>query len=267
MKGNSLLRADKLLVERGLARSREDARAMIERAAVKSDGFLIGKAASMLRRNANIEISDDAPRWVSRGAHKLIKALDTWNIDASGKNCIDIGASTGGFTQVLLSRGAARVAAVDVGYGQMAWEVRSDPRVTVLEKTNARYLTPDDIGWRADIITVDASFISLRLLLGVIKDLLTGGGRAVTLVKPQFEVGRERVGGGVVRDPELHALAMREVAEFAVGRVGFSLLGAVPSPIRGAEGNAEFLFYLSSEEGKSIGADFGAIAREAVMAE
>jgi 23S rRNA (cytidine1920-2'-O)/16S rRNA (cytidine1409-2'-O)-methyltransferase len=197
--------------------------------------------------------------WVSRGAYKLLKGLDLWGIDPSGKNCVDIGASTGGFTQVLLSRGAAKVTAVDVGYGQFAWVLRNDPRVRLLERTNARFLTPGDIGWEADIVTADASFISLRLLLPAIKGLLAPEGRIIALVKPQFEVGRGKSGKGVVRDPALHAEALRDVALFSRDSLGLSLSGVTYSPIRGPEGNIEFIFLLRGGHEIQGGFDIGSI--------
>ena len=210
-------------------------------------GIVRSKAASMFPKDAPVNVAKaSGEAWVSRGAYKLIKGLDEWGIDPSGKNCVDIGASTGGFTQVLLSRGAARVAAVDVGDGQFAWALRNDPRVLLFERTNARFLASGDIGWEADIVTADASFISLRLLLPAMKRLLAPDGRIIALVKPQFEVGREKAGKGVIRDPSLHAEALRGVAVFSRDSLGMSLLGATYSPVRGPEGNIEFLFLLGA---------------------
>jgi 23S rRNA (cytidine1920-2'-O)/16S rRNA (cytidine1409-2'-O)-methyltransferase len=219
---------------------------MIEGGAVEVCGIVRDKAAAAFPEDAPVRVAVPcgASEWVSRGAHKLIKGLDEWGVDPSGKACVDIGASTGGFTQVLLSRGAAKVAAVDVGYGQLAWVLRADPRVRPLERTNARYLTRADIGWDADLVTVDASFISLRLLLPNLKGLLAPDGRIIALVKPQFEVGRQNVGKGVVRDPALHAQVLRDLALFSRDSLGLSLLGATYSPIRGPEGNIEFIFLL-----------------------
>ncbi|MDR1943650.1 MAG: TlyA family RNA methyltransferase, partial [Synergistaceae bacterium] len=184
-------------------------------------------------------------------------------IDASGLDCVDIGASTGGFTQALLARGARRVAAVDVGYGQLAWGLRNDPRVLVLERTNARYLTTEDVGWQADLLTADASFISLRLLLGNLRRLIKDDGRIIALVKPQFEVGRERVGKGVVRDPALHSEVLREIVSFAEGKAGLFVSGAAYSPIRGPEGNIEFILLMSARHDASHGIDFDSLVREA----
>lgn len=269
MAASALRRLDKLLVERGLASSREAAKELIVAGRVKVSGFVQNKPASMAVPDVSLEVSDppggDA-RWVSRGAHKLIKALDVWAVDPSGCDCIDIGASTGGFTQVLLARGAARVAAVDVGYGQLAWTLRNDPRVRVLERTNARYVTQEDIGWPGDILTVDASFISLRLLLPNLQNLVREDGMIMALVKPQFEVGRAQVGKGVVRDPALHAAVLTELAAFAAVETRMSLLDATYSPIKGPEGNIEFIFYLKRlSERRSLlqAADFERIVTSA----
>jgi 23S rRNA (cytidine1920-2'-O)/16S rRNA (cytidine1409-2'-O)-methyltransferase len=219
---------------------------MIEDGAVEVCGIVRNKAAATFPEDAPLRVTVPcgASEWVSRGAHKLIKGLDEWGIDPSGKACVDVGASTGGFTQVLLSRGASKVAAVDVGYGQLAWILRADPKVRPLERTNARYLTRDDIGWDADLVTVDASFISLRLLLPNLKGLLAPDGRIIALVKPQFEAGRQNVGKGVVRDPALHEQILRDLALFSRDSLSLSLLGVTYSPIRGPEGNIEFLFLL-----------------------
>ncbi|MDR3354082.1 MAG: TlyA family RNA methyltransferase [Synergistaceae bacterium] len=241
----TLRRLDKILVERGFAASRDAAREMISRGAVSVAGLERRKSASMFPGDVSINVKKGGGfKWVSRGALKLIKALDEWSINPAGLMCVDIGASTGGFTQVLLSRGASAVAAVDVGYGQLAWELRRDSRVSLLERTNARYLKKDDIGRYADIITVDASFISLRTLLPNLFSLLDDDGKMIALVKPQFEVGRGRTRKGVVRDPALHAEVLRGLAGFVREDGRMSLRGAAFSPIRGAEGNIEFMFYL-----------------------
>ena len=242
------LRLDKLLVERGLVPSREAAREAIEGNMVRVAGFVQNKPASMVPVDVSVELqrpsgeTEDA--WVSRGAHKLLKGLDTWNIDPAGWSCIDIGASTGGFTQVMLRRGAARVAAVDVGYGQLAWILRNDPRVQVHERTNARRLRQEDIGWYADLLTVDASFISLRLLLPVFESLLRNEGFVIALVKPQFEVGRAKIGKGVVHDPALHVEVLQGLYAFLNERTNLRLKTATFSPIRGPEGNIEFIFLM-----------------------
>ena len=202
--GRPLKRLDKALVEGGYADSRIHAQELIKGGNVRVAGFVAEKPASLVPEGAKIEVETGGREWVSRGAYKLLKGLETWDIDPTGSSCIDIGASTGGFTDVLLSRGAQRVAAVDVGYGQLAWKLRQDPRVIVYERTNARYISEETIGWQAELIVSDASFISLRLLLPTLQGLLKSGGEMILLVKPQFEVGRERVGRGVVRDPLLH---------------------------------------------------------------
>ena len=252
MTGSNLRRLDRLLVERGLASSREEAKELIAGGRVSVSGFLQAKAASLFSPDAALTVAHDeaeaaGPKWVSRGAHKLLRGLDEWRIDVAGFTCTDIGASTGGFTQVLLSRGASRVAAVDVGYGQLAWQLRNDERVRVLERTNARYLTAAAVGWEADLLTVDASFISLRLLLPNLQKLVRGNGIIIALVKPQFEVGRARAGKGVVRDPEVHLAVLRELAAFISDETELHLAGATYSPIRGPEGNIEFIFYLKKE--------------------
>lgn len=253
---------------------------MIAGGRVKVSGFLQSKPASMLAADAPLEVTDDgiAEKWVSRGAHKLLKGLDFWGIDPAGMKCVDIGASTGGFTQVLLARGAARVASVDVGYGQLAWSLRGDPRVRVMERTNARYVTSEEIGWSAGLLTVDASFISLRLLLPNLQTLLSLGGTMIALVKPQFEAGRGRAPKGVVRDARLHAEVLETIGAFVRDETALSLIGATHSPIKGPEGNIEFIFYMkrmdeSAGEASSGGAgnlgeadegpDFSAVVREA----
>jgi 23S rRNA (cytidine1920-2'-O)/16S rRNA (cytidine1409-2'-O)-methyltransferase len=203
----------------------------------------------MTDSEASIEVAGAGEkRWVGRGARKLVKALGFWGVDPKGWDCADIGASTGGFTHALLEYGAARVAAIDVGYGQLAWKLRNDPRVKVMERTNARYVTPGDIGWVSSLVTVDASFISLRSLLPNLRRLMSDSGSIIALVKPQFEVGRGRVGRGVVRDPSLHLEALAGVAEFANASCGLAVRGATYSPILGGEGNIEFIFLLAPED-------------------
>lgn len=261
-----LKRLDKLLVERQLFPSREAAQEAVRAGDVQVGGFVQNKPASLVQEDVRIDVrTDGAEKWVSRGAHKLIRGLDEWHLNPSGFSCVDIGASTGGFTQVLLSRGAARVAAVDVGYGQLAWVLRNDPRVRIFERTNARYITTDEIGWPADLVTVDASFISLRLLLPNLATLMVEGGRLIALVKPQFEVGRERIGKGVVRDPALHVEVLCEIGAFVLEMPELSLVDATYSPIRGPEGNIEFIFLMtrSSANAAAIVPDFDEIVREA----
>jgi 23S rRNA (cytidine1920-2'-O)/16S rRNA (cytidine1409-2'-O)-methyltransferase len=260
-------RLDKLLVTRGLASSRGDAADMIAGGRVAVGGIRREKPSAAFHAESSIEVTAlGEKRYVGRGARKLLKALDEWKIDPEGLDCADIGASTGGFTQVLLDRGASRVAAVDVGYGQLAWELRTDPRVKVMERANARYLDPGDIGWLSAIVTVDVSFISLKTVLPAVAGLALDGGAILALVKPQFEVGRERVGKGVVRDPELHAEVLEGLAEYVRALRALKLKGATYSPIKGAEGNIEFILFLSKSGGEAAGArgaDFETIIREA----
>jgi 23S rRNA (cytidine1920-2'-O)/16S rRNA (cytidine1409-2'-O)-methyltransferase len=234
-------RIDVLLVERGLAESREKAQALILAGQVFVNRQKAAKAGQTVAEDAQVELTGQLP-YVSRGGHKLAGALDTFQIDPSGRVCLDIGASTGGFTDCLLQRGASRVHAVDTGAGQIAWKLRCDDRVVLHEKLNARYLTYDDIGEPVSLIVCDVSFISVTLIVPNLPPLLTEGGEMVILVKPQFEVGRGQVGkGGIVRDPELHEAACRKV-EQAVVPLGFSCQ-VIDSPILGAEGNREFLLY------------------------
>lgn len=260
------IRLDKYLTDRGLAPSRTAAQSYIAEGRVKVNGVTVEKPASMVQPEASVKLDAPEKEWVSRGAYKLLRAVESFNLEAAGKRCVDIGASTGGFTEVLLSNGAAVVYSVDVGYGQLAWKLRSDPRVVVLERTNARTLSLEDIGGeRADIIVSDASFISLKLLLNNLEKLLAENGRMAVLVKPQFEAGRERVGKGVISDPELHAVILNEVADFIDDETGLELEAADYSPIRGPEGNIEFLFLLRRKlsETKQPRPDFRVIVEEA----
>jgi 23S rRNA (cytidine1920-2'-O)/16S rRNA (cytidine1409-2'-O)-methyltransferase len=237
-------RLDKLLVERGLAETRTRAQALIMAGRVKVNGERAEKAGTLVGANCILE-ADDGARWASRGAFKLLKALEVFQIDASGRVCVDIGASTGGFTDVLLNAGARKVYAVDVGYGQLHWRLASDPRVAVMDRTNARGLTPGQFGEQIDLAVCDASFISLRLLLPSIDAILSEEGEAAVLIKPQFEAGRERLGrGGVVREPETHAAVLREILDFADKKTRLEPAGLSWSPLRGPEGNLEFLFHL-----------------------
>jgi 23S rRNA (cytidine1920-2'-O)/16S rRNA (cytidine1409-2'-O)-methyltransferase len=264
--GRSFARLDKILAERGYASSRSEAAELIKNGRVKVGGVARTKPSSSFDREAVIEVeASPEKKWVSRGAHKLLKALGEWNVNPSGLDCADIGASTGGFTQVLLEKGASRVAAVDVGYGQLAWELRNDPRVKVLERTNARYVAPADVGWLSSLITADVSFISLRTLLPNVMKLAREDGILITLVKPQFEVGRGRTRKGVVRDPALHEEVLGTTAE-AAARMGLFPRGATFSPIKGPEGNIEFIFLLSKrrdENDRTINFDFASLVKEA----
>ncbi len=237
------VRLDVAMVQQGLAETRARAQALILEGKVRVDGEPVDKPGRMISLQAHIEITAPLP-YVSRGGIKLAAALDAFQINPAGWICADVGASTGGFTDCLLQRGAARVFAIDVGYGELAWSLRSDPRVVVLERTNARYLSalPGDI--RVNLVTVDVSFISLRLILPVVKNWLVPDGRVIALIKPQFEAGRAQVKrGGVVKDPIIHREVLWNTLAFALD-LGLSPQGVIPSPIRGPAGNVEFLAYL-----------------------
>lgn len=240
-------RLDHLLVQRGLAESRVKAQALILAGQVDVDGHGAAKAGTMVPVDADIRVIGPDHPWASRGGLKLVHALDTFGLDVTGRLGLDIGASTGGFTDVLLARGATRVIALDVGHSQLHWKLRSDPRVTVIEGMNARGLTREDLpdlGAGAGIVTIDVSFISLRLIVPVLPPLLAPGGDIVALVKPQFEAGRRDVGPrGVVRDPAVHARVIEEVTG-AVHEAGLVRCGLTPSPITGAQGNEEFLMWI-----------------------
>ena len=235
-------RADQLLVERGLAESRAKAQALILAGQVYSGTRRVDKAGQQVPEDAPLEVKGQDHPWVGRGGLKLVEALDRFAIDPAGLVCLDIGASTGGFTDVLLARGAARVYAVDVGHGQLAWKLRREPRVVVLERTNARYLGAEHVPEPVDLVVCDASFIGLETVLPAPLALTRPGARLVALIKPQFEVGKGRVGkGGVVRDPALHDEVCRRIEAWLDARPEWSVLGLVESPITGPEGNREFL--------------------------
>jgi 23S rRNA (cytidine1920-2'-O)/16S rRNA (cytidine1409-2'-O)-methyltransferase len=237
-------RLDKVLVERGLTPSREAARSRILAGEVLVDERRVDKAGTLISSEAAIRLKSRESAYVSRGGLKLEKALREFHIDVSGRTVLDVGASTGGFTDCLLTHGAARVFAVDVGYGQLDWKLRNDPRVIVFEKTNIRYLNLADLPGAADLATVDASFISLRLILPQVKTLLTPAGEIVALIKPQFEVGKGKVGkGGVVRSSEEHARVIDEIVH-AAENVELIAAGVTESPILGPKGNKEFLLHL-----------------------
>jgi 23S rRNA (cytidine1920-2'-O)/16S rRNA (cytidine1409-2'-O)-methyltransferase len=239
MKPPARQRLDQLLVERGLADSRAKAQALILAGQVTIDGQPAGKPGHTVPSDAQVQLLA-GPKYASRGGVKLEAALDEFHIDVRDQVCLDVGASTGGFTDCLLQHGARRVYAVDVGAGQLDWKLRGDPRVVVKEGINARYLKPEDIGETADLAVVDVSFISVTLILPVLPPLLNDAGQIVILVKPQFEVGRGQVGkGGIVKDPALHQQACARVRDAAL-QLGFST-GIIESPILGAEGNREFL--------------------------
>jgi 23S rRNA (cytidine1920-2'-O)/16S rRNA (cytidine1409-2'-O)-methyltransferase len=237
-------RIDKLLAERSLAPSRERAQALILAGKVLVNEQKVEKAGALVEQDAVIRLLGDDMRYVSRGGLKLERALDYWHIDVGGRICMDIGASTGGFTDCLLQHGAARVIAVDTGYGQIDLRFRTDPRVRLLEKTNARYLRREDVAETVELLAMDVSFISATLVLPAViaaaGDSLSG---VVVLVKPQFEVGRERVGkGGIVRDPVAQQDAADRVCKTLVD-LGWRITGVIDSPILGAQGNREFLLY------------------------
>lgn len=239
---NPKTRADVALVDRGLVDSRARAQALIMAGQVLCGTRRVDKPGQPIAADQPLSLRGQDHPWVSRGGLKLDKALDHFAIDATGTCCLDVGASTGGFTDVLLARGAARVFAVDVGHGQLAWKLRQDARVVVLERTNARHLTADQIPDPVDLIVCDASFIGLRTVLAAPLALAAPGAGLVALIKPQFEVGRERVGkGGVVRDPALHDEVCATIRAWLDSLGGWTVLGITDSPILGPEGNREFL--------------------------
>ncbi|MDD5930969.1 MAG: TlyA family RNA methyltransferase [Oscillospiraceae bacterium] len=241
-------RLDVLLVERGLQETRQKAQATIMSGLVFVEGQRVDKPGTAVLNDAAIEVRGSALRYVSRGGLKLEKAMATFPIDLTGSICADIGASTGGFTDCMLQNGASKVYAVDVGYGQLAWKLRSDERVVCMERTNARYLTHEQIPDELDFASVDVSFISLKLILPPLCGLLRSGGHVSCLVKPQFEAGREKVGKkGVVRDPAVHLEVLENFLVHA-REAGFTVLGMTFSPIRGPEGNIEYLGYLQKGE-------------------
>jgi len=234
-------RIDQLLVERGLVESREKARALILAGQVYVNDQKAAKPGHAVAEDAGLRVAGQL-KYVGRGGYKLERALEHFRISVEGRVCLDVGASTGGFTDCLLQQGALRVHAVDTGAGQIAWKLRTDARVVLHEKLNARYLTPDDIGECVDLVVCDVSFISVTLILPALPPLMKADAEMVILVKPQFEVGREQVGkGGIVREPELHRSAVAKVRDAAVA-LGFRT-GVTNSPILGAEGNKEFLLH------------------------
>jgi 23S rRNA (cytidine1920-2'-O)/16S rRNA (cytidine1409-2'-O)-methyltransferase len=238
------VRLDLAVVERGLASSRERARALILAGQVSVDGQVVSKAGAPVAADARIELARPDHPYVGRGGVKLAAALDAFGIEVAGRRALDIGASTGGFTDVLLRRGAAAVVALDVGHAQLDWRLRSDPRVIVREGLNARSLTPHDLPWPPDVVTIDVAFISLRHILPVLPQLVAPRADVVALVKPQFEAGRGEVGaGGVVTDPAIHAAVLDRVTE-AARSAGLERLAMVPAAIPGAAGNQEFFLHL-----------------------
>lgn len=255
-------RLDVLLTEQGLQESRQKAQATIMSGLVFVNGQRVDKPGTAVPNDARIEIRGNTLRYVSRGGLKLEKAMAEFPIDLKGCICGDIGASTGGFTDCMLQNGADKVYAVDVGYGQLAWKLREDPRVVCLERTNARYLTHEQIPDELDFASIDVSFISLKLILPAVAGVLKNGGQVASLVKPQFEAGKEKVGKkGVVRDPAVH----KEVLEHYLGHAkeaGFGVLGLTYSPIRGPEGNIEYLGFLQKGAAQMETFDLDALVEE-----
>ncbi|MDD2420824.1 MAG: TlyA family RNA methyltransferase [Heliobacteriaceae bacterium] len=238
------LRLDQLLVEKGLIPTRQKSRATVLAGLVMVNGQRVDKAGTLVPVDAVLTITRDVCPYVSRGGFKLARALAVFGLDLKGSTILDVGASTGGFTDVALQHGASRVIAVDVGYGQLAWSLRTDPRVRCLERTNIRYLTRETLGELADLATIDVSFISLTKVLPAVFPLLHPSGQAIALVKPQFEAGREKVGKkGVVRDPSVHQEVLTEVI-FAATTQGWQVAGLTYSPVTGPQGNIEFLLWL-----------------------
>lgn len=255
-------RLDVLLVQRGLAPSREKAKAMIMEGNVYVNNQKEDKAGANFDTEVPIEVRGNTLAYVSRGGLKLEKAVKHFALSLDGLVCMDIGASTGGFTDCMLQNGAAKVYAVDVGYGQLAWKLREDPRVVCMERTNARYLTHEQIPDELDFASIDVSFISLKLILPAVCGILKGGGHVACLVKPQFEAGKEKVGKkGVVRDPAVHLEVLEHFLEHAK-ESGFTVLGLTYSPIRGPEGNIEYLGYLEKGDWQPMEFDLKALVEE-----
>ncbi|MCW2651430.1 MAG: hemolysin [Mycobacterium sp.] len=249
-------RVDVELVRRGLARSRQQAAQLIGDGRVSIDGMPAAKPATAIPLTATLTVEDPGARaWVSRGAHKLIGALEAFELAVNGKRCLDAGASTGGFTEVLLDRGAREVVAVDVGYGQLAWSLRSDPRVVVVERTNVRDVSPEAIAGPVDLVVADLSFISLTTVLPALTECASPGADIVPMVKPQFEVGKDQVGsGGVVHDPQLRASAVLAVARRAAD-LGWHTIDVTASPLPGPSGNVEYFLRLRARSDRALTGD------------
>ena len=245
-------RLDVLLVKKNLAESREKAKAVIMAGIVYVDDQKEDKAGSMFEETAKIEVRGSTLKYVSRGGLKLEKAMTHFGVTLDQKICMDVGASPGGFTDCMLQNGAVKVYSVDVGHGQLAWKLRNDPRVVCMEKTNIRYVTPEEIPDKIQFVSIDVSFISLTKVLGPVKALMEPDGQVVCLIKPQFEAGREKVGKkGVVRERSVHLEVIRMVAAFA-GSIGFEALHLEFSPIKGPEGNIEYLLHLRNDAGGNV---------------
>ncbi len=237
-------RVDALLVARGLCDSREQAKRLILAGEVRSGDRVIDKPSTKLEEGVGLELKEK-PRFVGRGGYKIEGALDAFGIDPAGWVCMDVGASTGGFTDCLLQRGAVKVHAVDVGTNQLVWKLRSDPRVVVKEKFNARHMVPEDIGEKVRLAVMDLSFISLTKVLPAVFSILEDEGSVVCLIKPQFELSREDISkGGIVRDPALHERAVEKIRRFVVDECGREWRGVIASPITGTDGNQEFLAWI-----------------------
>lgn len=256
-------RLDVLLTEQGFCDSRAKAQAIIMSGLVYVDGQKADKPGVSYDENVSLEVRGETCPYVSRGGLKLEKALRSFGIRPEGYVCSDSGASTGGFTDCLLQQGAKKVFAIDVGYGQLDWKIRSDDRVVVMERTNIRYVTPEQLGEKLDLSVVDVSFISLKIVLPVIKTLLKPTGQVVCLIKPQFEAGKEKVGKkGVVRDPETHREVLDQFVRLA-GALNFQILGLTFSPVKGPEGNIEFLAHLSLTQEGGIQLDTAQVVAQA----
>lgn len=256
-------RLDVLLTEQGFADTRSKAQAIIMAGSVYVDGQKADKPGISYEETVTIEVRGESCPYVSRGGLKLEKALRDFRVKPEGFVCSDSGASTGGFTDCLLQQGAKKVFAIDVGYGQLDWKIRSDPRVVVMERTNIRYVTPEDLGELLDLSVIDVSFISLKIVLPAIKQLLKADGQVLCLIKPQFEAGREKVGKkGVVRDPEIHKEVLDMFVELA-DSLDFTILGLTFSPVKGPEGNIEFLGHLTLADREGIRPDTAHVVADA----
>ena len=256
-------RLDVLLVEQGHAETRTKAQAIIMSGLVYVDGQKADKPGVSYEESVAIEVRTGGCPYVSRGGLKLEKALRDFGVDPTGYVCSDSGASTGGFTDCLLQQGASKVFAIDVGYGQLDWKIRSDPRVVVMERTNVRYVTPEQLGEPLDLSVIDVSFISLRIVLPVIKTFLKPTGQVLCLIKPQFEAGKDKVGKkGVVRDPSIHKEVLDDFVSLTQ-ETGFTILGLTFSPVKGPEGNIEFLAHLTLEDEIGITPDTASVVNDA----
>ncbi|KAB2951686.1 TlyA family RNA methyltransferase [Heliorestis acidaminivorans] len=248
-------RLDVILVEKGLAESRERARSAILAGLVRVKGQRVDKAGTLIAADADVTVEANACPYVSRGGFKLARALEVFDLSLQGLRIIDVGASTGGFTDVALKNGASRVIAVDVGYGQLAWSLRQDERVRSLERTNIRYVTAEQLGEKAQVATIDVAFISLEKVLPAVKDLLEGPGHVIALIKPQFEAGKDKVGKkGVVRDRAVHREVITRLVNWSYEQ-DWKVLGLDYSPITGPEGNIEYLLWLQKKEADESGVD------------